>query len=183
MRRISIPPNATLDGVIGNPQDWPAMEGPGGGSAGFQQELIDQCDAVLFGKDTHLSFAGVWQGRSGDPFTDRLNAMRKHGASTSLPRASWENSGIIRDFVPGAVAALKAEPGQDIPTYGFGRLARTLMDDGFLDGIRLWIHPFFIGPGSQLLHDHAPASRRRLKDPRAMANGSVIHSYGVEPRG
>ena len=185
MRRIINSTYVTLDGIISNPQDWPALEDPGGESAEIQQALIDQCDALLLGKATFLSFAGVWQGRSGDPFTDRINAMPKHVVSTTLTRASWENSTIIRDFVPGAVAALKAEPGQDILTYGFGRLARTLMDHGLLDEIRLWIHPLFIGPGpgSVFLHDQAPAARLRLKDSRTMANGIVIHSYGVGPRG
>jgi dihydrofolate reductase len=185
MRRIINSTYVTLEGIISNPQDWPALDDPGGERAGIQQELIDQCDAIMLGKDTYLSFAGVWQGRNGDPFTERINAVRKHVVSTTLTQASWKNSAIIGDDVPGAVAALKAEPGQDILTYGFGRLTRTLMDHGLLDELRLWIHSFFIGPGpgSVFLHDQAPAARLRLKDSRTMANGIVIHSYGVGPRG
>ncbi|MDQ0093571.1 dihydrofolate reductase family protein [Paeniglutamicibacter psychrophenolicus] len=184
MRRIINSTYVTLDGIISNPQDWPALDDPDGEGTGVQQELIDQCDAILLGKETYLSFAGVWRGQSGDPFTDRINAIPKHVVSTTLTQASWENSTIIGDDVPGAVAALKEEPGQDILTYGFGRLARMLMDHGLLDEIRLWIHPFFLGPGpgSVFLHDQAPAARLLLRDSRAMANGTVIHSYGVEPR-
>ena len=185
MRRIINSTYVTLDGIISNPQDWPALEDPAGEGAAIQQALIDQCDALLLGKDTFLSFAGVWQGRSGDPYTDRINALPKHVVSASLAEASWENSSIIRDNVPGAVAALKAEPGLDILTYGFGQLARTLMDHGLLDEIRLWIHPFFIGqgPGYVFLHDQAPAARLRLTYSRALENGTVIHSYSVEPHG
>ncbi|GAA3322317.1 dihydrofolate reductase family protein [Paeniglutamicibacter sulfureus] len=182
MRRIINSTYVSLDGVVTNPQHWPSLPDPGDEKATIQQELIEQCDAVLLGKDTYLGFAGVWQGHSGDAFTDRINTMQKYVVSTTLRETTWDNTAIIANDVAAGIARIKVQPGKDILTYGFGRLAGTLMENGLLDEIRLWIHPFFLGnaPEAGLLIHHTDAARLRLSGSRTMANGTVIHSYAVE---
>lgn len=137
---------------------------------------------MLLGKDTYLGFAAVWQGHSNEPFTDRINALRKYVVSTTLQEATWDNTVIIGDDVADGIARIKSESGQDILTYGFGRLAGTLMEHGLLDEIRLWIHPFFLGatPDAGLLIHHTAAARLHLAGTRMMENGTVVHSYAVE---
>lgn len=182
MRRIINSTYVTLDGVITNPQRWPVLEDPGDERAAIQQELIEQCDAVLLGRDTYLAFAGVWQGREGDPYTDRINSMRKYVVSTTLRQATWNNSVLIGADAAAAIARLKDEPGRDIVTYGFGRLAGTLLEHGLLDEIRLWIHPFFLGnaPDAGLLVHHTAAARLQLAGSLPLENGTVIHTYVLE---
>ncbi|MFL4474731.1 dihydrofolate reductase family protein [Paeniglutamicibacter sp. MACA_103] len=184
MRRIINSTYVTLDGVITNPQHWPVLEDPRDEGAAIQQELIEKCDAVLLGRDTYLAFASVWQGQSGDPYTDRINALRKYVVSTTLREATWDNSVIIDSDVAAAITRFKDEPGRDIVTYGFGRLAGTLMEHGLLDEIRLWIHPFFLGnaPDAGLLVHHTSAALLQLAGSRTLDNGTVIHSYAVEHR-
>ena len=182
MRRIINSTYVSLDGVVTNPQHWPSLPDPGDEKATIQQELIEQCDAVLLGKDTYLGFAEVWQGHSGDAFTDRINTMQKYVVSTTLRETTWDNTAIIANDVAAGIARIKVQPGKDILTYGFGRLAGTLMEHGLLDEIRLWIHPFFLGNAAEagLLIHHTDAARLRLSGSRTMANGTVIHSYAVE---
>ena len=131
----------------------------------IQTELLLGCDAVLLGKHTYTSFASVWQGRSGDPYTDQINAVTKYVVSTTLDAPDWQNTVVIRGDVPAEVGRIKDGPGKDIATYGFGTLARTLLDNDLLDEVRLWVHPLFVGAAT----GDGTAVRPRPGDPAASA--------------
>jgi len=181
MRRIINSTYITADGVIKNPQDWPPLERDETADT-IQTELLSRCDAVLLGKDTFLSFAAVWQGQAGDAYTDRLNAMRKYVVSTTIHTPDWENTVVLDTDIAAAVARIKDQPGGDIVSYGFGRLGRTLVENGLLDEIRLWVHPFFLGGTARdtLLFGNAPAARLTLVDSQLLKNGIAILNYTVQ---
>lgn len=74
-----------LDGVVEGPHLWPSI-GDAGSQVSFeiQNDLLQSCDGVLMGRRTYESFAAAWPTRSGDSLSDRMNAMRKHVASSTL---------------------------------------------------------------------------------------------------
>ncbi len=82
MRKIVNSTYVTLDGVITDPQDWPALGTFSEAGYQVQYELLERCDAVLMGRHTYDGFAPVWSGRSGDPYSDRINAVTKYVVST-----------------------------------------------------------------------------------------------------
>src|SRR4051812_4546352 len=47
-------------------------------------ELMDETDALLFGRRTWDGMAAAWPGRAGDPYADRMNAVKKYVASRTL---------------------------------------------------------------------------------------------------
>src|SRR5205807_4317534 len=121
MRKIINSTYISLDGVVEQPHEWPTIERPSDERAGqFQTDLLMACDAVLMGRRTYEGFAPVWQTRSGDPASDRMNAMPKYVVSTTLKDPEWANTTVIATDVPEATSKLKAEAGQDIVQYGFG---------------------------------------------------------------
>ena len=121
MRRIINSTYISLDGVVEQPHHWPTIERPSDERAGqIQTNLLMACDAVLMGRRTYDGFAPVWQTRSGDPFSDRMNTMPKYVVSTTLSDPDWANTTVISGDVAGQIAALRAEPGQDIVQYGLG---------------------------------------------------------------
>ncbi|TDD00332.1 dihydrofolate reductase [Nonomuraea deserti] len=180
MRRIINSTFVTIDGVIKDPQDWPSLDA--GGDANAQTDLLLGCDGVLLGRHTYHSFASVWQGRSGDPYTDRINAVSKYVVSTTMDKADWENTTVIGGDVAAEAARLKDGPGGDIVQYGFGRLSHTLMEHGLLDELRLWVHPFFVGRagGDGLLFREGTRSRFDLVESRAYTSGVVLLSYRLK---
>jgi hypothetical protein len=46
-------------------------------------EAVLACDAVLMGRHTDDGFAPVWPTRSGDPVSERINAIPKYVVSRS----------------------------------------------------------------------------------------------------
>jgi dihydrofolate reductase len=181
MRRVINSTYISLDGVIENPQDWPSLGSFDDTGTRIQTDLLMSCDAVLMGRRTYDGFAPVWAGRSGDPYSDRINSMDKYVVSSSLENPQWSNTTVINGDVVAEVKRLKEAPGQDIVQYGFGQVSRALLAAGLLDELRLWVHPFFVGAASEqdlLFRAGAPASFE-LVDSTTLASGIIIATYRV----
>jgi dihydrofolate reductase len=168
----------SLDGVIDNPDQWPAV-GSDPDSYGIQTDLLMACDAVLMGRRTYDAFVPVWMNSSGDPFSDRINRMSKYVVSNSLGDPEWANTTVLNGDVVGQIRHLKDEPGQDIVQYGFGPLSHLLLERGLLDELRLWVHPVFAGTAGpdDLLFRVGKPVLWKLADTRTLSNGIVILSY------
>ncbi len=131
------------------------------------------------GRRTYDVFAPAWTSRSGDPYSDRINAMRKVVVSTTLTDPQWNNTEVIAGDVAERVGELKNEPGGDIVQYGFGDVSRLLLEHGLFDRLVLWIHPQLVGPSdaSDLLYRAGTTATFDLVDSRALSNG--ILSNGI----
>ncbi len=177
MRKIINSTYVTLDGVIQDPQDWPSTGGFSSDGGRVQTELLESCDAVLLGRLTYESFAPVWSAMSGDPLSDRMNALPKYVVASSLSDPSWSPAVVIDHDPIDTIRELKAQPGADIVQYGFGRLSHDLMAVGLLDELRLWVHPFFVGTAKDQLHRPGSSGTFELADSTTLDNGIVILSY------
>ena len=180
MRRIINSTYISLDGVVEQPHHWPTIERPSDERAGqIQTNLLMACDAVLMGRRTYDGFAPVWQTRSGDPFSDRINTMPKYVVSTTLSDPDWANTTVISGDVAGQIRELRAQPGQDIVQYGFGAVSTLLMQHGLLDELVLWIHPLFVGNGTSddLLFPKGPPTQFELTDATTLNDGMAILTY------
>jgi dihydrofolate reductase len=180
VRKIINSTYISLDGVIEAPHHWPPTETDPAADE-IQTELLLSCDAVVMGRHTYDGFAPVWPTRSGDPLSDRINAMPKYVVSSTLKDPEWNNTTVIDGDPVGEIARLKAEPGKDIVQYGFGQLSHALLGHGLLDELRLWIHPFIIGKGGpdDLLYRDVPTVGFQFVDARPLKSGIVILSYSA----
>ena len=178
MRSIVNSTYVSLDGVIQDPQDWPSLGSFNDSGSGIQSALLEQCDAVLMGRQTYDGFAPVWSSMSGDPVSDRMNSLPKYVVSTTLKDPTWHNTNVITQDPIEAIRDLKQQPGSNIVQYGFGRLAHALMAAGLLDELRLWVHPFFLGTGtpSELLYRAGSSGMFELTDSTTLPSGVVILS-------
>jgi dihydrofolate reductase len=185
MRRIINSTYITLDGVVEAPHLWPSLDrGSDPRADDVQGELLFSADALLMGRHTYDGFAPVWSARSGDPFSDRFNAMPKYVVSTTLQDPEWTNTTVIAADVAGEIERLKAADGKAIVQYGFGPVTRLLLERDLLDELRLWFHPLLLGRGEpgDLLFGAVPASAWRLVDTTALSNGIVILAYELDKR-
>lgn len=176
MRKIINSTYITPDGLIQNPQDWPTLGGFGDAGNKVQIELLERGDAVLMGRHTYEIFAPVWSTMSGNPLSDRMNALPKHVVSTTLTDTQWNNTTVIDRDPIRAIRSLKEEPGGDIVQYGFGPLSRALLAEGLLDELRLWVHPFLLGTGTpdDLIYRPGTSGSFTLADSTTLPSGVVI---------
>ena len=183
MREIVNSTYISLDGVVENPQTWPDTGGFGSEGNRIQTELLLSCSAILMGRRTYEEFAEVWPTMSGNVLADRMNALPKYVASTTLAEPAWNNAHVIKGDLVTEIKRLKEEPGEDIVQFGFGQVSHALMAAGLLDRLRLWVHPFFIGHGGaqDLLYRDAPVTEFDLVDTTALTSGIVILDYRLRP--
>jgi dihydrofolate reductase len=83
---------------------------------------------------------------------ERINEMPKYVASRTLREATW-NATLLGPDIVGAIERLKAEPGKDLIKYGLSRVDDTLLREGLIDELRLWIVSVTAGSGQRLFED------------------------------
>lgn len=139
-------------------------------------------EALLMGRNTYDVYASAWPERDG-VVAERINSMPKYVASTTLDKADWNNTTVIKGDLMAEAAKLKQQGG-DILMHGFGPVANTLISNGLLDVVHLWVHPHFAGvggPGDLLLNEGNNA-RLELIGTRILKSGVVLLSYQVPAR-
>lgn len=181
MRKIINSTFLTLDGAVENPHLWPGHFDSSAKQVSFdiQMELLNACGAILMGRRTYEGFSAAWPTRSGDVMADRINAMQKLVVSTTLRDPTWNNTQVIGADAVEKIRALKKQPGKDIVQYGLGEVSFTLLEQGLMDEVRLWIHPIILGKqGPQVPHflDCSP-TQFDLVSSRALSNGIIIANY------
>jgi dihydrofolate reductase len=191
--RIILSDFMSLDGVVqapgGRKEDTDGGFEHGGWSMRFFDaetmgpvidEVMQNTGALLFGRRTWQTMAAAWPRRAGDPFADRMNAIKKYVASRTLRQEDldWTNSTLLpADDVIGAVRGLRAEPGDDIQVMGSSNLASQLISNDLVDEYRLMIEPIVLGGGKRLFPDDGQARRLELVSTTTSTTGVHICTY------
>jgi dihydrofolate reductase len=145
----------------------------------FSEQWFAEADAFLLGRRTYEIFAAFWPTvtDADDVIATSLNTLPKYVVSTTLDRAEWHNTTIIRTDVLEKVAELRERPGRELQIHGSGALARTLLDHGMLDELRLWTYPVVLGSGMRLFEPGRTATAMRLIESRTTGSGCVVSVY------
>jgi dihydrofolate reductase len=148
----------SADGVVENPQSWAAMSTRDDTYLRDGLGLLHACDAMLMGRGTYEIMyeisARIWPSRM-DAWADRLNAMPKYVFSSTLQKAAWNNTRIVRGDAVAQVEELKRSEGRDLLIWGHGLLAGTLFKHRLIDVLDLSIHPVILGQGKQVFGEKA----------------------------
>lgn len=169
----------TLDGVVENPHLWPPLPGgPADEHDEVQNALLAASEVVVMGRRTYDVFAPAWSSRSGDPFSDRINAMPKLVASTTLSEPRWNNTEVVPTGVVDRIRRLKSERDGHVLQYGFGTLTEQLAIAGLIDELHLWVYPQLVRASTtDLLFRPELDLMLELQDTQALSNGIVILRY------
>jgi dihydrofolate reductase len=178
MRRIVWSEYISLDGVVDEPGQW-SIPYFSDDLAQYKYDELFASDALLLGRVTYEAFAAAWptmEELEGD-FAVRMNTLPKYVASTTLEKAEWNNSTVIRDNVPEEVAKLKDQAGEDILIGGSGALAETLLQHNLIDELRMLVHPIAVGAGKRLFEGGTESIPVELVDARTFESGVVALTY------
>lgn len=187
MSKITVLINLTLDGVMqapGRPDEDSQGDFKYGGWAAPYAAMAAAGNAssagsgLLFGRRTYEDFYSVWPKRTGNPYTEILNATQKYVASTTLREPlPWANSTLLSGDASETVARLKREIDQDLLIMGSGVLIQSLMKHNLIDTYILLIHPLILGSGRRLFVDGGAAANLTLLETKTTQNGVVIAQY------
>lgn len=184
MRKLFVTEFVSLDGV---------MEDPGGAEkfvhggwtmpywsdeiGKFKLDELFSSDALLLGRVTYQGFAATWPSRTDEAgFAQRMNSLLKYVVSTTLDKADWNNSHLIKNGIAKEVSKLKQRPGQDIMVAGSNTLVHTLMQHDLVDEYRLLVYPVVLGSGKRLFSD-ANKATLKVVETKMFRSGVILLRY------
>jgi len=193
MGKIVISTNATLDGVVQDPDGHEGFD-RGGWFARFGGEDLEEwaeveldearrTEALLLGRRSDDWFAARWTSRTGE-WADRLNALPKYVVSSTLDGPGWTNATVLTGEVVDEVTKLKQRLDGDIVVYASCELARTLLDHDLVDEVRLVVFPVVLGGGGRLFGETRASKPLRLVASRVIGGGLAFLTYELarDPR-
>jgi len=170
MGKLTVTSFITLDNVVEDPHLW-SGEFQSEDTGAFNLEPVREADSMLLGRVTYEGFAAAWPSRSGDPFSDKFNAMPKYVVSGSLERADWNNTTIIADDVMARIRSLKEE--QNVLVWGSPTLVQDLMDEGLVDEYVLLYSPIVRGKGIRLFRDAGEQHKLKITESTVLGGGML----------
>jgi dihydrofolate reductase len=189
MRKLIVNEFLTLDGVAqagGGPDEdtsggfqhggWHMQYGAGDG----MEKLIREAGGFLLGRRTYELFAAYWPNAPEETqaFAEPMNTKPKHVASRTLAgRLEWQNSTLVPEPLPEAVAALKEEDGAYLLAIGSTVLVHSLIQHGLVDEFRLVIDPVLVGGGKRIFPDDGALRPLRLVAHEVTTTGAIIATY------
>ena len=194
--RIILSDFISLDGVVqapgGQAEDTDGGFQHGGWSMPYfdveamgpvMDELMEQTEALLFGRRTWEVMASAWPGRAGDPFADRMNSIQKYVVSRKLSAddaaSRWNNTTLVGgDDTIGAVRELRAGGGDDnVQVMGSSSLALQLVEHDLVDEYRLMLEPILLGGGKTIFPSDGRARPLELVSVTQAKTGVLICAY------
>lgn len=176
----------TLDGVIEDPGGGDASpyggwafkfdRGPDGDR--FKWDELMAADVMLLGRVTYEAFAKAWPTMDAGDFGAKMNGMPKVVVSSTLERADWSNTTILRGDLREGVERLKAEHDGDVLMQGSAQLAQALLEHDLVDSVRLCVFPVVVGGGKRLFGDTSAWRSFRLDEAR-QSGETVLLTYSA----
>jgi dihydrofolate reductase len=195
--RIIISEFISLDGIVqapgGKDEDTDGGFPHGGWSAPFFDPesmgaaigaVMQDTEALLYGRRTWAVMAGAWPGRAGEPFADRMNAIPKYVVSRTLSAeeasSGWNNTTLLGgggDAIE-AIRSLRAS-GDDggLQVWGSASLTRQLVENDLVDEYRLMVEPILLGGGKSIFPSDGQARPLELVSVTPAPTGVLICAY------
>ena len=168
MRKIVAGLTISLDGVIEGAEEW---MGPW-----FNPELGQAIGSMMAAQDAML-LGAHWPHQSGD-LADTMNGMPKYVVSGTLKSADWQNSTLIpASRAYAGIAELKQQPGLNIGITGSATLITSLLREGLLDELRLFVFPLVVGSGQRLFGTLEEKLPLKLLESAAFQTGVLQLTY------
>jgi dihydrofolate reductase len=184
MRKIIAAEFITLDGVVEAPGHGDTtLPEKRGWSMRFTDEEVGQVigagmadsDAMLLGRTTYETFAAFWPNvPADDPFGAFMNNQTKYVVSTTLDKAEWKNSTLIKGNVAEEITKLKQQPGKNISVIGSGTLAVSLINLELLDELQLLLCPVVLGVGKRLFENDDVTKTMKVLEVRSFSSGMTL---------
>jgi dihydrofolate reductase len=184
MGRIVVTEFVSLDGVMqapGGGEDfkyagWTFEINRGEGGDKFKLDEAREAEALLLGRVTYEGFASAWPSRDGE-FADKFNSMPKYVVSSTLKKADWNNTKVLKGNVVDEVSKLRQAPGGDIQVHGSRQLTQTLIEHDLVDELRLMVFPVVLGSGKRLFGETSGKKRLKLASSKTVGDGVAILIY------
>jgi len=180
MRKLIVSEWITLDGIFdGNTMAEWEMPYNSEDKVAFVRAGILTSDALLLGRLTYEMLAAYWPAQKNNEmgWADWINSIPKYVVSSTLKKAEWNNSTIIKQNVVEEITWLKQQPGNRILLSGSATLVQSLMGTGLIDAYEFLIHPVIMGRGKRFFKQEMSAVGLKLVKTQTFSSGVILLDY------
>jgi dihydrofolate reductase len=168
----------TVDGVIESPSwtaDYP-FDPKMGEAIG---RIVATSQALLMGRNTYEMFYPAWSTRTAedDPGAPFFNEYPKYVVTSTLQSTEWQNSSVLGPYQPDTIQALKDRIDGNIYVSGSAKLVRSMLADGLVDELNLFVYPLVLGGGEKLFVDDGATIKLALGGTEPYDSGVVRLTY------
>jgi dihydrofolate reductase len=184
MRKLKLQMQMTIDGFVAGPEgqlDWMTFTMDEKLLA-FINHLTDTSDTILLGRKMTEGFIKYWEHVITQPespeylFARKMVDIPKVVFSKMLHHVDGQSVRVENGDLIEAVNQLKRVPAKDIIVYGGATFVSSLIDNGLIDELNLFVNPVAIGNGMQIFKDRRPM---KLTASVAYPCGIVVNSYAA----
>jgi dihydrofolate reductase len=173
----------SLDGYMEDPNGAIDWSSPDEEVHRFHNDQARQAGAHLYGRRLYELMAAYWPTAGDDPdaspavveFARIWNATPKVVFSRTLERVD-EQSRLVKGDAAEEVARLKEQPGGELLAGG-AALGGSLLRQGLVDEIRLFVYPIVLGAGKPFFPPLEQRLQLELLDTRRFESGVVYLCY------
>ena len=182
MRKLKLQVQITADGFVAGPEgqlNWMTWDMDEKLKA-LIGELADTSDTILLGRKMTGGFIKYWEHASTQPesadylFARKMLGILKIVFSKTLDHVDGQNVRVENGDLSETVNQLKRAPGKDIIVYGGATLVSSLIENGLIDELNLFVNPVAIGNGMRIFQDRRPMT---LTVSVAYPCGIVVNTY------
>ena len=146
---------------------------------------LESVDTFILGRRTYQIWEQYWSAAGNNPqstdsdkkFSRIADETKKIVISSTLGRADWQNTMLIKDNIAEEIQKLKQQPGRNIAVAGGAMVAQTLAKRGLIDEYQIVVHPVILGKGKLLLKDLDVRQKLKLIGTKTFNSGAVELSY------
>lgn len=147
----------------------------------FAINQLDTTDTLLFGRVTYEGMASYWPtpaATTDDPIVAaKMNSLSKVVVSTTLEKAEWQNTRLVKANLADEITKMKQQSGKDIFIFGSSGLTVSLAKLGLVDEYRIMVNPVVLGNGKPLLSGITDTLPLKLLKTKVFHSGNVLLSY------
>jgi dihydrofolate reductase len=100
------------------------------------------------------------------------NDTHKYVVSTTLTSLEYGPATLVSKDVAAQVRKLKEQKGKGIPLLGSPTLVRSLLPEGLIDELAVFLVPLVVGKGKRLFEEPIGRLPLRLTDSRTLSRAS-----------
>jgi len=180
--KLSVFNFVTLDGYFEGPEKGNiSWHKHGGEEAEYAASRLGTDGTLLFGRVTYQFMASYWPtpvALENDPVVaEGMNAADKIVFSTTLEKADWSNTQIVRSDITEEVKQLKQTSGKDMTILGSGSIVTQFAEAGLIDEFQIMADPVAIGGGTSIFNGMKRKLDLKLTKTKTFESGVVLLCY------
>lgn len=182
MRKLKLQMQMSVDGFVAGPEgqlDWMTWTWDVR-LQDFVRELTDSVDTIVMGRKMADAFMRHWEAAANNPddpskpFADLMVGYPKVIFSRTNQVASGTNAIMATKPLVDAIQELKQQEGKDIIAYGGAGFVTSLIENGLIDELNLFINPTAVGEGLTIFSGKTPLA---LDNSTRYDCGIVVNKY------